>query len=105
MIGANSLTLKLVILRPGTRQALAFYPSPSSPIFKDSPPLPGRLNSQPPASKQPGCHTVWLIPYVLSSLVIVFLIEQIIKVDSLDLVGSGVPQIKAILLDKHHLCW
>ncbi|HJF47762.1 MAG TPA: hypothetical protein K8V48_07340 [Limosilactobacillus oris] len=48
---------------------------------------------------------MWLIPYVLSSLVIVFLIEQTIKVDPLDLFGSGVPQIKAILLDKHHLCW
>lgn len=50
-------------------------------------------------------HPVWLIPYVLGSLVIVFLIGQIIKVDPLDLVGSGVPQIKAILLDKHHMNW
>ena len=50
-------------------------------------------------------HPVWLIPCVLGTLVIVFLIGQIIKVDPLDLVGSGVPQIKAILLDKHHLCW
>ena len=191
MIGANSLTLKLVILRPGTRQALAFLSKPKQPHFQRLTTPTGKIKLAAPCLQAAGLphrasprlisikaqlylkgreimssksatvkrsadilrrpftapflnyvgagilvglvtglvvgafrwiidqtlklltiiypwmasHPVWLIPYVLGSLVIVFLIGQIIKVDPLDLVGSGVPQIKAILLDKHHLCW
>lgn len=52
-----------------------------------------------------GRHPVWLIPYALGSLVIVFLIGQLVKADPLDIVGSGVPQIEAILRDKHRMNW
>ena len=177
MTSTNSLTLKLVILRPDTRQALAFLSKPKQPHFQRRTTPTGKIKLAAPCLQAAGLphrasprlisiktqlylkgreimssksatvkrsadilrrpftapflnyvgafrwiidqtlklltiiypwmasHPVWLIPYVLGSLVIVFLIGQIIKVDPLDLVGSGVPQIKAILLDKHHLCW
>lgn len=50
-------------------------------------------------------HPVWLLPYILFSIFLVFCIGQIVKGDPIDLVRSGVPQIEAILLDKHHMNW
>lgn len=48
-------------------------------------------------------HPLLLIPYILVTLLIVFLISKILKPCLLDLVGSGVPQIEAILLNEHQM--
>lgn len=50
-------------------------------------------------------HPVWLIPYVLGTILVSWLIGQLIKIDLTDLVGSGVPQIEAILLGQHGMKW
>ena len=50
-------------------------------------------------------HPVWLIPYVLGTILVSWLIGQLIKIDLTDLVGSGVPQIEAILLGQHRMKW
>lgn len=44
-----------------------------------------------------------LIPYVLITLLIVWLLSLILKPALTDLVGSGVPQIEAILLNEHQM--
>lgn len=55
-------------------------------------------------------HPHYLFPYILGTLVIGFLLSRILKSSLLDLVGSGVPQIEAILLNEHkmnawHVLW
>lgn len=50
-------------------------------------------------------HPIWLIPYILGTLVIVWLIGRIIKPELFDVVGSGVPQVEAILIGKHEMKW
>ncbi|MBB1063118.1 ClC family H(+)/Cl(-) exchange transporter [Limosilactobacillus fastidiosus] len=48
-------------------------------------------------------HLWLLVPYILVTLLIVFLLSKILKPCLLDLVGSGVPQIEAVLLNEHHM--
>ena len=48
-------------------------------------------------------HLWSLVPYILVTLLIVFLLSKILKPCLLDLVGSGVPQIEAVLLNEHHM--
>lgn len=48
-------------------------------------------------------HWLLLIPYVFVTLVIVFLLGQILRGHVTDLVGSGVPQIEAIMLGQHSM--
>ncbi len=48
-------------------------------------------------------HHQLLIPYIFITLLIVFLLSRILKPFLLDLVGSGVPQIEAILLNEHQM--
>lgn len=48
-------------------------------------------------------HPHLLVPYVLLTLLIAFLLSRILKSHLTDLVGSGVPQIEAILLNEHQM--
>jgi H+/Cl- antiporter ClcA len=48
-------------------------------------------------------HPLLLIPYILLTLLIVWLLSRILKPALTDLVGSGVPQIEAILLNEHQM--
>ncbi|MCI1975533.1 MAG: ClC family H(+)/Cl(-) exchange transporter [Limosilactobacillus sp.] len=48
-------------------------------------------------------HHIYLIPYILLTILIVFILGKITKSQLRDLVGSGVPQIEAILLDEHQM--
>lgn len=50
-------------------------------------------------------HPIWIIPYILGTLVVVWLIAKIIRPELFDVVGSGVPQIEAVLLGKHQMHW
>lgn len=50
-----------------------------------------------------GHHPLLLIPYILATLIIVWLLSRILKPALNDLVGSGVPQIEAILLNEHQM--
>lgn len=50
-----------------------------------------------------GTHPWALIPYLLATLLVAGLLGRILKNDLTDLVGSGVPQIEAILLGKHSM--
>lgn len=52
-----------------------------------------------------GYHPLWLLPYVLGTILVAWLIGRLIKADLTDLVGSGVPQIEAILLGQHRMNW
>lgn len=48
-------------------------------------------------------HPQLLIPYIIITILIVFILSRILKPSLLDLVGSGVPQIEAILLNEHQM--
>lgn len=50
-------------------------------------------------------HPTWLIPYVLGTVIVVFLIAYLVRPYAIDLIGSGVPQIKAILAGRHKMNW
>lgn len=50
-------------------------------------------------------HPIWIIPYILGTLVVVWLIAKIIRPELFDVVGSGVPQIEAVLLGKYQMHW
>lgn len=50
-------------------------------------------------------HPWLLIPYVLLMFLIAGLIARTIRGEELDLLGSGIPQIEAILLGKHRMKW
>ena len=50
-----------------------------------------------------GHHPLWLLPYVLGTILVSWLIGRLIKADLTDLVGSGVPQIEAILCGQHRM--
>lgn len=52
-----------------------------------------------------GHHPLWLLPYALGTILVAWLIGCLIKADLSDLVGSGVPQIEAILLGQHRMNW
>ncbi|MDD7692752.1 MAG: ClC family H(+)/Cl(-) exchange transporter [Limosilactobacillus sp.] len=52
-----------------------------------------------------GHHPLWLLPYVLGTILVSWLIGRLIKADLTDLVGSGVPQIEAILCGQHRMNW
>lgn len=54
---------------------------------------------------QMASHPLWILPYVLVMVIIVLLLGRLLKGRTLDLVGSGVPQIEAILLGKHEMKW
>ncbi|MBB1094670.1 ClC family H(+)/Cl(-) exchange transporter [Limosilactobacillus agrestis] len=48
-------------------------------------------------------HPQLLIPYIIITVLIIFILSRILKPSLLDLVGSGVPQIEAILLNEHQM--
>lgn len=48
-------------------------------------------------------HPQLLIPYIAATILIIFILSKILKSSLLDLVGSGVPQIEAILLNEHKM--
>ena len=50
-------------------------------------------------------HKLYLLPYILFLLCLSLILGKLLKKDTLDLVGSGVPQIEAVLLGQHHLKW
>lgn len=50
-----------------------------------------------------AAHPLYILPYLLGTLVIVWVLSRILKSSLTDLVGSGVPQIEAILLNEHHM--
>lgn len=50
-------------------------------------------------------HKAYLLPYILFLLCLSLILGKLLKKDTLDLVGSGVPQIEAVLLGQHHLKW
>lgn len=50
-------------------------------------------------------HPWWLLPYVGGMIIIMFLIAWLIKPEAQDLIGSGVPQLKAIIEGQHHMNW
>ncbi len=50
-------------------------------------------------------HPLMIIPYILGTLIVVWLIAKIIRPELFDIVGSGVPQIEAILIGKHQMNW
>lgn len=52
-----------------------------------------------------GSHPLMIIPYILGTLIVVWLIAKIIRPELFDVVGSGVPQIEAILIGKHQMNW
>ena len=50
-------------------------------------------------------HSVWLVLYIIAIIVIVWLIAYLVQPYKTDLIGSGVPQLKAILKGRHHMDW
>lgn len=52
-----------------------------------------------------GKHPIVIIPYVLATFVIAWVIGKIVKPYDTDVVRSGVTQLKAVLLGKHHIHW
>lgn len=52
-----------------------------------------------------GKHPLTLIPYVIATFIIAWLIGKIVKPYDADIVRSGVTQLKAVLLGKHHIHW
>lgn len=50
-----------------------------------------------------AAHPIYILPYLLGTLVIVWVLSRILKSSLTDLVGSGVPQIEAILLNEHQM--
>lgn len=48
---------------------------------------------------------LWLIPYLIATVIIWGLLSLVISKDQTDLLGSGVPQIEAILKDQHRMKW
>lgn len=48
---------------------------------------------------------LWLIPYLIATVIIWELLSLVIGKDQTDLLGSGVPQIEAILKDQHRMKW
>ncbi len=48
---------------------------------------------------------LWLIPYLIATVIIWGLLSLVIGEDQTDLLGSGVPQIEAILKDQHRMKW
>lgn len=54
---------------------------------------------------QMASHPLLILPYVFVMVIIALLLGRLLKGRTLDLVGSGVPQIEAILLGKHEMKW
>lgn len=50
-------------------------------------------------------HPIWIIPYAAFTLLIVFLLGQIIKYDINNLAGSGIPQLQAMFLGENQMSW
>lgn len=48
---------------------------------------------------------LWLIPYLIATVIIWGLLSLVIGKDQTDLLGSGVPQIEAILKDQYRMKW
>ena len=47
---------------------------------------------------------IYLIPYVIATLLIVFILGQVIK-PVLNITGSGVPQVEAVMLNENKMNW
>lgn len=52
-----------------------------------------------------GKHPLVLIPYVLGTFIVAWLIGKIVKPYEEDVVRSGVTQLKAVLLGRHRIHW
>lgn len=50
-------------------------------------------------------HPIWILPYVVFILIIVFLLGKIIKYDVGNLAGSGIPQLQAMFLGENQMNW
>lgn len=50
-------------------------------------------------------HKLYLLPYIFFLICLSLILGKLLKKDTLDLVGSGVPQIEAVLLGQHRLKW
>ena len=48
---------------------------------------------------------IYLIPYVISTLLIVFILGQVIKPVLNNITGSGVPQVEAVMLNENKMNW
>lgn len=48
---------------------------------------------------------IYLIPYVIATILVVFLLSQVIKPVLNNITGSGVPQIEAVMLDENKMNW
>nr|WP_267201055.1 ClC family H(+)/Cl(-) exchange transporter [Limosilactobacillus kribbianus] len=48
-------------------------------------------------------HPLYLIPYIILTVVIIWLLNKIMQAEPIDLVGSGVPQIQEILRGQHRM--
>ncbi|MBP2058686.1 H+/Cl- antiporter ClcA [Lactobacillus colini] len=50
-------------------------------------------------------HLILLIPYIISILLVVFLLGKIIKYNPKNLSGSGIPQLQAMLTKQNQMPW
>ncbi len=48
---------------------------------------------------------IYLIPYVIATLLIVFILGQVIKPVLNNITGSGVPQVEAVMLNENKMNW
>ncbi len=50
-------------------------------------------------------HPIYLIPYIIVTFIICWILGKVIQPELQNLVGSGVPQIEAVMLDINQLPW
>lgn len=48
---------------------------------------------------------IYLIPYVIATLLIVFILGQVVKPVLNNITGSGVPQVEAVMLNENKMNW
>ena len=48
---------------------------------------------------------IYLIPYVIATLLIIFILGQVIKPVLNNITGSGVPQVEAVMLNENKMNW
>ncbi|WP_265486773.1 ClC family H(+)/Cl(-) exchange transporter [Lactobacillus sp. PV012] len=50
-------------------------------------------------------HPVWILPFIIFTILLCFVVGQIIKPQINNLAGSGIPQLQAMLLDENSMPW
>ena len=50
-------------------------------------------------------HPIWILPFILFTLLLCFVIGQITKPQINNLAGSGIPQLQAMLLGENPMPW